>query len=103
MKYTPEEEFQEILRRSGALRKKKDRRISGLLAGSSAALFALLVLCISALTGNGSPEGFRSVYGAFLLPAEAGGYVLVAVAAFAAGAAVTAWLLWKRNRKKDEN
>lgn len=100
MKYNPEEEFQEILRRGETLRKKKDKRITGLLAGSSAALFSLLVLCVSVFSGSRAPAGTRTVYGSFLLPAEAGGYVLVAMAAFAAGAAVTALFVRKRNRRE---
>lgn len=99
MKYNPEEEFQEILRRGETLRKKKDRRVTGLLAGSSAALFALLVLCVSVFSGSCAPAGTRTVYGSFLLPAEAGAYVLVAVAAFAAGVGLTLVIIRRRRKK----
>ena len=48
----------------------------------------LLVLVIGLFPGSGTaPAG--SVYGAFLLSAEAGGCVLAAVIAFALGVAVT--------------
>ena len=50
-------------------------------------------LCI-----DGDTKVLRSVYGAFLLPAEAGGYVLAAVAAFAMGVIITIACIRYRNK-----
>ena len=58
----------------------------------------LLVLVIGLFPGSGTASA-GSVYGAFLLSREAGGYVLAAVIAFALGVCVT--LLCAR--KKENN
>ena len=89
LKYDSDAEFQEILRRSKAIREKKERRTIRALAGSSAAALILLVAGVCLFSRTETTEGIRSVYGAFLLPAEAGGYVLAAVAAFVVGVVVT--------------
>ena len=52
----------------------------------------------------GKPEVIRdgSVYGAFLLSQEAGGYVMTAVIAFALGVAVTLLCLRLQKRNKQQ-
>ena len=104
MNYNPETEFQEILRRSKKIQIKKERRTVRMLAASSAATFVLLVLSIGILCDNGIREESRSVFGSFLLPTNAGGYVIAAVAAFFVGVLVTYIIIRKRrNTKAGEN
>ena len=97
MKYTDEEMVQEILKRSKKVQEERRKRASGILAGISAALFVALIAVIAVLptriTGAYS-EG--TVYGAFLLGREAGGYVLTAVIAFVLGVTVTLFAMKRR-------
>ena len=84
MKYTEQEQLQQILLRGEQFRRRKDRRVLKGLSVSAVALLCALVLFVGALGRMGFAEA-RSVYGSFLLSAETGGYVLVAVLAFVAG------------------
>ncbi len=98
MKYTTEEALAEILQRSERVSIRRDRRACRRLSGAAGALMLLLVLVIGLFPGSGTaPAG--SVYGAFLLSAEAGGCVLAAVIAFALGVCVT--LLCARKKKNN--
>ena len=100
MKYTVEEGFAEIKRRGRTVRLKREKGKTALMSALSAAAAILLILVIS-LYSNGT--GYTSApeqYGAFLLPAEAGGYVLTAVIFFAVGVTVT--LIIKHYRKDQE-
>ena len=97
MKYSQQEQIEEILARGDALRKKRERRITGVLTASATALMVLLVIGIGAV-GNMTPAGTASSYGSFLLDAKAGGYVLVAVLAFALGVVITGLFLIRRRQ-----
>ena len=99
MKYTEQEQLDEILLRGERLRRRKDRNVTRGLSGSAAVLFFALAACIGTLGGKGVLES-RTDYGSFLLSAETGGYVLTAVIAFAAGV-ITAVLI-KRYRKSKQ-
>ena len=103
MKYDSDAALQEILRRSEAIRAKKERRTIRGLASASAALLALLVAGVCLFSRTETTEGVWSVYGAFLLPAEAGGYVLAAVAAFVIGVVVTVACVRYREKKGRNN
>ena len=102
MKYTTEEAVAEIMRRSEQIMIRRDRRACRRLSGAAGALLAALVLVIAVMPGGGAAAPTESVYGAFLLSREAGGYVLAAVLAFALGVAVTLLCL-KRKRSKDRS
>ena len=65
-----------------------------------AALLTLLVLCVGSFSGTGSPDTGRSAYGAFLLTAEAGGYVLTAALAFTAGVIITMLCVKARTKRE---
>ena len=98
MKYTTEEALAEIMRRSEQVSIRRNRRACRVLSVAAGALTLLLVLVIGLFPGGGTGSG-RSLYGAFLLSREAGGYVLAAVIAFSLGVVVTLLCL---NRRKQE-
>ena len=100
MRFDSETEFQEILRRGRMLRREKDRRAVQMLAASSAVILVALVLSIQMLSRNEGTGMAQSVFGAFLLPVEAGGYVLTAVIACFAGVVVTLLCIRYRQRKE---
>lgn len=102
MKYNQDTAVREILHRSNILRKKKERIMVRVLCASSAALFALLVLSIGIVFRDASLDPEQSVFGSFLLPTEAGGYVLAALIAFIAGVAVTLIIHRSQEKKKQE-
>ena len=85
------------MQRGKKFRKEAERRTLHRLAAASAALTVLLVSAVTYLTHGNLAEADKTVFGAFLLPAQIGGYILVGVAAFSAGVAVS--LLMRRHRK----
>ena len=100
MKYTQEEQLEEIMARGKTFRKKRGRRITGILTATSTALIVALVICMGSV-GDMGHAGTVSAYGSFLLAEEAGGYVLVAVLAFALGAVVTG-LICRHRRMQNQ-
>lgn len=103
MKYSNEKALCEIRRRSEQIILKKKREVCQKLAGISSALFITLIAAISFLTEEVSINSSKSVYGAFLLGEEAGGYVLVAFIAFVLGITVCLLCLRHRNRGDPKN
>ena len=101
MKYTTDEALAEVLRRSDQLVRRRDRRTCGRLFGLTGALLAALVLVIALLPETAATAYNGSVYGSFLLSAEAGGYVLAAVIAFALGVVITLLCLKQRQKNRD--
>ncbi len=95
MKYTKEESLSEIRRRGRLIRKKRNNMITGVLSASVIVSTFILVLSVSMLTGN-TVTGTGSVYGSFLMPVEAMGYVIVAVAAFTLGIVITVYFRKKK-------
>ena len=102
MEYCPESEFRELILRSRKLQRKKEQEKLKIPSALSVSLAVTLVLCIHCFSGYEFLKDVPLQYGSFLLPAEAGGYILTAVAAFAAGACLTAVIMLKRQRKKGE-
>ena len=98
MKYTTEEALTEIMRRSEQVSIRRNHRACRRLSVSAGALMCLLVLVIGLFPSDGTVAD-GSVYGAFLLSAEAGGYVLAAVIAFALGVVITLLCLRLRNTR----
>ena len=98
MKYTTEEALAEIMRRKDQIVLRRSRRSCRRLSVSAGALMCLLVLVIGLFPSDGTVAD-GSVYGAFLLSAEAGGYVLAAVIAFALGVVITLLCLRPRNTR----
>lgn len=102
MKYEKETAFQEILLRGNRLRKRKEQAVTRGLGACSAVLAALVALSIGALSKASLPGTGRSAYGAFLLTAEAGGYVLSAVLTFTAGVIITNLCVRYRTKRDNE-
>lgn len=100
MKYTKQEAKEEIKRRGKRIRRAREKQVKCLLSAGTFLIAVLLFGTISLLTGMGAEEK-RSVYASFLLPAEAGIYVLIAFLAFAIGVAIT--LIIQKNRENDKN
>jgi len=89
MLYSLNEALRETLRRADAVKRRRDRVQSGLLSGGTLAMLAVLLTGAASIT---SPHGLalgETAYGAFLLPGEAGGYILAGVCAFVLGVLVT--------------
>ena len=86
-------------RRAAILARRVQRRGIGALGAASCALFAALMAALGAATGLDS-AAVAGTGGAMLLYQDAGGYVLVGVAAFAAAVVITALCMKYRNREK---
>ena len=98
LKYTAEQTMEEILRRSSNIRKKSEKRRTGLLLLSNVLTCVLLVVAVVLFTGLNAAGGRVSSYGAFLLSPETGGYILVAVIAFLVGISLAILVLRKRRK-----
>ena len=99
MKYTTEEALAEIMHRKDQIVLRRNRRSCRVLSGVSGMLLVFLLLVICMMPGRTGSAFTGTVYGSFLLSAEAGGYVLAAVIAFALGVCVT--LLCARKKKNN--
>lgn len=103
MIYKKNEAISEIMRRKRVLIRKRERRKAGVMSLCSAALLSIIVSVISMYTDLSASVETASVYGSFLLSAEAGSYVIVAVAAFALGtAAAVLTIKLRENSRKDK-
>ena len=90
-----EARLDEIFRRAEAVRRRREEIMTRLMGGATAALALALIVMIGGFAGRGA-EVRGTALGAFLLSPEAGGYVIVALIAFALG--VAAALLAQRRR-----
>ena len=88
-----EAKLDEIFRRAEAIRRRQEEHRTRLLGGATAAL--ALVALIGGFARRGT-EIRGTALGAFLLGPEAGGYVLVALIAFALG--IAAAMLAQKHR-----
>lgn len=94
-------------RRAAALARRAQRSGIGALGAASFALFAALVSALGEATGMDSAAAIGAG-GAMLLYEDAGGYVLVGVAAFAAAVVITVACMRIKRRspgaeKKEDN
>ena len=91
MKYTMDGTMAQVLRRRDMIYARRHRRESlGLTGGTMLTLLMLLLSFIGLMRESGTqqkPE--MGVYGASMIPAEMGGYVLVGVASFCVAVVVT--------------
>lgn len=88
VRYTTDEAFKEITKRGAEIKRKRDQKIRGVLSVASVLCVVFLIMAISFFSGS-QVSGEQTVYGSFVLSAETGGYVLVAVLGFALGVVVT--------------
>lgn len=92
------EQLERMHRRAAQLEREADRKMKTLFGTASGILFAALLVLLT--TAGGSLAGGQAEYtGASLLSDNVGGYVLVAVVAFAAAVIITAVCMrqrWKR-------
>ncbi len=99
MRYTQESLLAEIMDRGRRIRRTQERMKTAVLSAATLFVAALLAGSYARFTESVVSENPQTRYGALLLPGAAGGFVLAAVIAFAAGVTVT--LLCVRRRKKD--
>lgn len=92
-----EERLDEIMRRACAIHRTREARRVAALGGSTAVLALGLVVLIGMMSRGGASVR-PTALGAFLLGPDTGGYVIVALLAFALGVAVSE--LGRRLRSK---
>jgi len=102
MKYTMDGAMAQVSQRREMIRARRRRLENRGLAGGSLLTALMLVISFFMLMREGGVQRpAMSFYGASMIPAEMGGYVLVGVASFCAAVAVT--VLCIRWRDKDRN
>jgi len=95
-----EAKLDEIFRRAEAIRRRQEANRARLLGGATVALALALITMIGGFAGHGT-EVHGTALGAFLLGPEAGGYVIVALIAFALGIVLA--LLAQKHRQTKEH
>ena len=96
-----EAKLDEIFRRAETVRRRQEEKRTRLLGGATAALALALITMIGGFAGRGA-EVRGTALGAFLLGPEAGGYVLVALIAFALGIVITHIIQQRRIAEKNK-
>ena len=91
--------LQEVRSRSRLIRRRREKRILRNLAAGSATLCAALVAVVGTRIHRLDAGGNTSLFGAFVLPDSAGGYVLAGVIAFFAGVVFTLLCIRWRERR----
>ena len=81
--------------------RRRQRREAISLSAACMLLFAVLMQAAGTVVGPGQPEAW-GVFGAMLLREDAGGYVLVGVAAFAAAVVLTVVCMRLHEREKQK-
>ena len=81
--------------------RRRQKRGIGRLSAVCMMLFAALMQAAGTVVGPGQPEAW-GVFGAMLLREDAGGYVLVGVAAFAAAVVLTVVCMRLHEREKQK-
>ena len=99
MKYSLDESMREVSARSRRLRKKRSSEALSALSAATLALFIGLVASVRTAAGPPGAGDETSVFGAFVLPNAAGGYILAGVIAFALGVVFTLLCIGIRKRK----
>lgn len=100
LRYTPEEEINEILRRSKVIFLRRERRKVQMYECMTGVCALLLLVALVLLPDDSLVTTKKTVYGSFLLAKESGGYVLVALIAFIVGIAV-AYFCIKYRKQND--
>ena len=87
----------EVVARSARIRLKRERQVTKALSGAVLTCMFLLSVSFAALVSGTSASIYPEAYGAFLLPGEAGGYVLAGVIAFVLGAVLTLLFMTRKH------
>ena len=96
MRYDTDTALRELVSRGARIRLEKRRRTTKVLAAASLTCGALLLICLTTLVSATPVSTPLVAYGAYLLPGEAGGYVLAGVIAFAIGVAFATYYTRRR-------
>lgn len=102
MKYTTEEALSEIMNRKDRIIVRRNRFECRILSVVVGILSVMLISMFILLKDDPAETSSGTVYGAFLLGKEAGGYMIVALLAFVLGMAVV-MLCQKYRRMKDSS
>ena len=98
MMYTMNESLAEIKKRSAAIKTRRSARRAYVWTGSCLAVMALLMGLASVKSGLQEHHLTQTPFGASIVTAEAGGYVLVGVICFVAAVALTLACIRYRDR-----
>jgi len=97
VKYTTESALKEIERRAGIIRRNHERKVTNILTTVAGVTLIALFAVIGEFSGAAISRT-QTEYGAFILSAETGGYILTALLGFVLGVLVT--LIVKRIKNK---
>lgn len=102
MRYDQNSALKEVLRRRDVLLVTRTKKLIRNLSAATVSLAVMLVISVVNFTAIVNPGTGLSVYGAFLLSAEAGGYVLIGVLAFILGVLFTLLCIQSRKLKSQK-
>lgn len=100
MRYSTDDQLQEVMRRKKRRKRRRDRQITGILSGTAACIVIASAAVVSIFSRPKTAYVADSAYGAFLLSSRSGSYVLCGVIAFVCGSLITI-LCVRRKRKQD--
>ena len=104
MKYSIEDSLAKIDAKKKGLIYRKKKRDVGILAGGSAFCFLVLAALLGKYTDFTIAPNEQSSYGSFMLPQQAGGYVIVGVLCFAVAVVITLLCIkWKEKNDAKES
>ncbi|MBO4415926.1 MAG: hypothetical protein J5824_08110 [Lachnospiraceae bacterium] len=98
MKYSIDDSVARIEEKKKRLIYRRKLRNVRILAAMTVATLIAFVTVLWQYTGFSAVDGAYSAYGAFMLPEEAGGYIIVGVLCFAAAVVITLLCIRWRNR-----
>lgn len=103
MKYELEEAVLEIERRAVVRRMRRIQRRTRRLSAACLTLFALLPYVLYQCVQPGARISGMTRFGAYMLPAEAGGYVLVGLISFVVAVVITITCIrWREKHPPEE-
>lgn len=97
MRYDPDEALRLTLERASRLRERRRKRQKAVLSLGAGGCACAILAFGYALAAQGGVSLTEADFGAFLLPSNAGSYILAGVVAFAAGVAITLLCIRYRN------
>lgn len=104
MKYSIEDSLAQIETKKKRLIYRKKKRDVNILAGSLVLCFMVLAAAFEQLSGLSLVPDNYSKYGSFMLPQQAGGYVIVGVLCFAVAVVITLLCIkWKEKNDMKES